>query len=339
MSGDAQLSEDVSSPGDTGGPPPRDAGLDSPASRDACNAPALTLPAPAAAAGYTVSTFSSTFDKARVDLANSQVSGFQWYLSNFSNSHTDPSALTFESCSGVSLNAAGLLSATPAAPGNDVHNWVGVAFGGGAYFEATLSFDPENTINAPSGAGWPAWWGEPIEHFAILPSEQWPGQASGYIHYVETDFFEYNIWSWTPHYEYSGSMLDWYGIWQSTACPSFCNVQNSGGPDTNYNNREVQAPATTDYTKLHQFGFLWIPATATTDGSAQFFFDRVATNDKVTWSKYTGSETPPPGKTPWTFGVLDQQHMVLTVNTGVGQPMTLQSVAVWQASAAHNLTQ
>jgi hypothetical protein len=70
----------------------------------------------------------------------------------------------------------------------------------------------------------------------------------------------YNIWSWTPHYEYSGAILDWYGAWGSSA-----------------------------------------------------------------------SETPPPRKTPWTFGVLDQQHLTFIMNTGANQPMTVKSVVVWQA--------
>jgi hypothetical protein len=190
----------------------------------------VTPPAPAAAVGYTVNTLSSTFDEAEVDLAASQTSGFAWYRTGFDVPANPSPVPTFIPGGGITLEAGGVLSATVAAPGTDVHDWVGTAFGGGAYFEATLSFDPENTISAPAGSGWPAWWGEPIEHFAALPAQQWSGQVDGYVHYVETDFFEYDIWSWTPHYEYSGAIIDWYGVWQSQACPSFCNVQNSGAP-------------------------------------------------------------------------------------------------------------
>jgi hypothetical protein len=297
-------------------------------------------PTPAEAAGYVVNTFSSTFQKSEVDLANSQKSGFQWYLAGFYGTPTNPSVLTFDAADGITITTSGgILTATPASPGTNVQNWVGVAFGGGGYFEATLSFNPGSVIDAGANAGWPAWWGEPIEHFAVLPTVQWPGQVAGYQHYVETDFFEYDIWSWTPHYEYSGAIIDWYGVWGSDACPTFCNVQNSGGPDTNYNNREVQSPPTTDFTQLHQYGFLWIPATATTSGSAQYFFDRVATNDKVTWTQYTGTETPPPGLAPWTFGALDAQHLLLVLDTGTAQPFHVQSVAVWQASDDDNLRQ
>ena len=43
--------------------------------------------------------------------------------------------------------------------------------------------------------------------------------------------------------------------------------------------------------------------------------------------------------TPWTFGILDQQHVVLILGTGPGEPMTIESVNVWQASAANNLVE
>ena len=46
-----------------------------------------------------------------------------------------------------------------------------------------------------------------------------------------------------------------------------------------------------------------------------------------------------PGSKPWTFEVLDQLHMVLLLGTGVNQPLSVQSVKVWQTSAAKNLVQ
>jgi hypothetical protein len=34
---------------------------------------------------------------------------------------------------------------------------------------------------------------------------------------------------------------------------------------------------------------------------------------------------------------MDTHHMILILGTGTDQPMTVQSVKVWQASAANNL--
>jgi hypothetical protein len=162
------------------------------------------------------------------------------------------------------------------------------------------------------------------------------GQATGYDHFIETDFFEYDVWSFSPRNEYGGAMHDWWGIWQSTCTSGYCNVSNAGGDGTAFSNFQVQTPGTTDFTQVHAFGFLWIPATATTPGRATYVFDGKTTNDIVTWSQYTG-DAPPPGMAPWTFGVLDQQHVVLILGTGAGEPMTIESVNVWQSSAADNL--
>ncbi|MGY3366181.1 hypothetical protein ACVWZL_003306 [Bradyrhizobium sp. GM2.4] len=38
-----------------------------------------------------------------------------------------------------------------------------------------------------------------------------------------------------------------------------------------------------------------------------------------------------------TFSILDSQHLVLILGTGVGEPMTVKSVRVWQASDAGNM--
>jgi hypothetical protein len=39
------------------------------------------------------------------------------------------------------------------------------------------------------------------------------------------------------------------------------------------------------------------------------------------------------------FGAIDGQHLVFIFGTGTNAPMTVESVQVWQASAANNLTQ
>ena len=320
----------------------KDAGSDSAADATHPVDAGPVAPSQAKAAGYTSETFSSTFAESTVDTTNSQKSGFDWYLGQFFGGAATPASdLTFNSDGTLTFDGAGTSSnagINTAAPSTDAAGWVGLAFGGGAYFEATYSFNPADTI-ATGGDGWPSWWAMAIEHLAGLPSEQWSGQAAGYDHFIETDFFEYDVWSFSPHNEYGGAMHDWYGIYESTCGGGYCNVSNSSGGGTSFSDFVVETPTTTDFTTYHAFGFLWVPATGTTKGTATYYFDGKATNDVVTWSQYTGSESPPPGSAPWTFGVLDQQHLVLILGTGGKEPMRLKSVVVWQKSAADNLKQ
>ena len=298
-------------------------------------------PPQAAAVGYTVSTFSSTFDKSRVDVNDTRKPGYEWYLGQFFGGATTASSnLTFNADGTLALDGVGTSSnagINTAAPASTPAGWVGMAFGGGAYFEATFRFNPQDTIMA-NGKGWPSWWAMAIEHLAGLPSQHWQGQPTGYSHFIETDFFEYDVWSFSPHNEYGGAMHDWYGVYSQTCAGNgYCNANNTSGGGTSFSNFQVQTPASTDFTKYHAFGYLWVPATASSHGRAQYYFDNQATNDAITWSQYTGNESPPPGAAPWTFGVLDRQHVALILGTGSAEPMTLQSVHVWQKSAAENL--
>ena len=40
---------------------------------------------------------------------------------------------------------------------------------------------------------------------------------------------------------------------------------------------------------------------------------------------------------PWQFGILDNQRLILILGTGVGMPMTVASVNVWQSSNSQNM--
>jgi hypothetical protein len=328
-----------SSGGSSDGSSPTDSSTGSDTSSGSGDGNSSNAPPQAAAVGYTMNTFTSTFVESTIDTSNTQKTGYAWYLGQFfGGSATPASDLTFNNDGTLSLDGAGTSAnagINTATPSTNAAGWAGVAFGGGAYFEAIFEFNPQQTINA-NGKGWPAWWAMAIEHLAGLPTEQWQGQPSGYSHFIETDFFEYDVWSFSPHNEYGGAMHDWYGVWNQTCGSGYCSVSNSGG-GSNFDNFQVQTPPSTDFTQYHAFGFLWVPATGTTKGYAQYYFDGQPTNDKVAWSKYAPSDTPPPGTAGWTFGVLDQQHVVLILGTGKNEPMTLRSVNVWQASTANNV--
>jgi hypothetical protein len=298
-------------------------------------------PMQAAAAGYRANTFSSQFVKTAVDLASREIPGFQWYPFHFFGQQLpDPSGLIINADSTLTLGANTVgprskISLATAAPSRSASRWTGVAFGGGAYIEAVLKFDPRDVINAAPKSQWPGFWSMAIEHLAGLDSEQWKGQAKGYAHFIEPDFFEYDVWKISPG-AYGGAVHDWYGIFNVTCPHQFCNLSNASG--TNFSNFVIRTPDGTDFTQYHRYGFLWVPATDTAQGYAEYYFDDKQTNDKITWTKFRG-EPPPPGTTPWTFGVIDQQHLVVLLDSGPRQPMTVKSVNIWQSSSTGNLKQ
>ena len=79
---------------------------------------------------------------------------------------------------------------------------------------------------------------------------------------------------------------------------------------------EKYVPVDTDFTQYHRID-LWVPATATRDGYAEYCFDNRKVGGTIAWSQYTNQEPPP--KPPLTFGIIDKNHLVLILGTGVQQ--------------------
>ena len=88
----------------------------------------------------------------------------------------------------------------------------------------------------------------------------------------------------------------------------------------------------------HKYGCLWVPATASSRGRAEFYFDGQHLPDlDASWDLYDPNASPPPvaGTTAWSE--LDTRHMTPMLGTGAGNPMTVYSVEVWQASADNDI--
>jgi hypothetical protein len=111
----------------------------------------------------------------------------------------------------------------------------------------------------------------------------------------------------------------------------FC--QGKGGPG--YRDNIRIAPPGTDFRQYHRYGFLWVPATADTKGYAKYFFDAKEIGSGWSWQQFA-NQTPPPVP-PWLYGIIDKHHLLLILGTGVGEPMTVKSVAVWQQRGDDNL--
>jgi hypothetical protein len=272
-----------------------------------------TSPKQAVAVGYTMNVFSSRFNDT-IDMSNSGAPGFQWYPFSFFGSQPNLKAIRPNADGSVTL-----LGDTTGPNGQIATGWigpngfVGKSFAGGGYFEAEISFNPQDAINA-NFAGWPSFWALAREH--ITGSAQWPGQIAGYDHFIEADFFEYESYPHTKQLESYGSTLhDWSGVWTPA----------TGYPTNISSDPLVAAPTGTVFTNYHKYGMLWIPATSTTQGYAKFYFDNVQVGKTVTWDLFT-NQTPasfPP------FAIMDKQHLVLILGTGVGIPMNVNSVNVW----------
>jgi len=296
-------------------------------------AEAAQAPSYASQVGYTSNTFSANFSSSGVDLSNSKDPGYSWYLWNLFGKQTNPANVVLNSDGSVTLLGppymnGQLMTATPA---KNSAGFVGTAFGGGAYIEATFKFDPADVARANS-KGWPSFWSMAFEASMRPGANQWTGQAPAYVHHIEVDFFEYLLLPYgAPQNAYGSSMHDWYGIYNNTCPPGLCQVGFEG------NEGKRLAPGSTDFTRYHRYGALWVPATPNTQGYIRFYFDGQPVGADHKWTQYTNQPPTNLKQQPWAFGILDQQHLVLILGTGANEPMTVQSVNVWQASASQNL--
>ncbi|HEY4414678.1 MAG TPA: hypothetical protein VGO57_03215 [Verrucomicrobiae bacterium] len=267
-------------------------------------------PAPAAAVGYNTLAFGPSVGI-----------GTNWFLFSFYGLHGGPAIPNSDGSVLLPGNIAGsqygISTAAQIKPGKE---WTGIAFGGGAYFVATFSFTGGFQ---PGRTTWPAWWANPIEMMApngVTHATQWPGQAANYGNWIEPDFFEYN--NGAPN-KYGDTVHNWYGV-------------VGRGDDVNPNFPSITVPAGFDWAKAHKYGFLWVPATATTKGYATSYLDDVQVGGTAVWSEYNPTNPPPPVDGATAYSILDKYHLALILSSGTNNPMTVQSVEVWQANTNHN---
>ncbi len=275
-------------------------------------------PANPAASGYS-SVFSEDFtDISRFDLDNTGVPGFTWYMNRFYwSSPTVPSSVSLTPDGVVltdTISTAGLSGARGSA-------MLGKAWGGGAYFEAELMFDP-NQVFVEDG-DWPAFWGLSWE---LAGDTNWaPGKPSDYRHYGELDVMEYgflNHRGYPPNTQvFWQTMHDWYGAAPASGIAN--NAVSAYWANSN-------AP---DIRGWHKYGALWIPGTPTASGSIQVYFDNQkakgpSSNGLVTYPYGKGCVTPPTSAT--AYSVFDNSHFAMMLGSSPNAPMTVKSVKVWQ---------
>lgn len=97
------------------------------------------------------------------------------------------------------------------------------------------------------------------------------------------------------------------------------------------------------FSNYNRYGFLVTPASAATQGSILNYLNGVQVNyaagaANVVWNLYSSGNAPPPVAGTTAGSLIDTLEMVLIMGTDVTCPMTIQSVTVWQASGAGNVT-
>ena len=266
-------------------------------------------PANPGASGYSL-VFDDEFNSiSTIDVNNTGAPGYNWYASSFVAGPTSPGniqvangALTL-----VQSNNNFSYGIGTAGPANNADGFVGQAFGGGAYYEARIKFNPAN-VN-PATTNWPSFWADSLELWVnnSLHSAHWPGQSptgtgptSGYNHFVEDDFFEYDLGTTTA---YNGALHDWYAQIGQCGGGWYCDINNNpaggnGGP-SGFTTGTPSVPGGTDWTQYHTLGSLWVAGNASNGnhGYIQRYFDGVANTDTVTWTGPPNANPPPSGGT------------------------------------------
>ncbi|WP_428488741.1 hypothetical protein [Rhodopila sp.] len=254
----------------------------------------MATPAVAAAVGYDTETFGPAVTV-----------GGNWQKFNFFG--VDPGSIP------VTQNADGSVTISPggdgygaqlstASVGTTPTNWTGEAFGGGAYFQATMSF------NGPA-----SFWANDVENMATGSTTGQPTTPS----WIEADIAEFDstgVYGFALH------------NWTSTA--------NGGQGISTLNSGSPVFPAGANYTVPNTYGLLWIPATATTQGYVKWYFNGQQIGNTIYWNQFNPNE--PASANP--YSVMDSRHMALILGAGSSTPNTVYNVEVWQASAAHDIS-
>jgi hypothetical protein len=150
------------------------------------------------------------------------------------------------------------------------------AFGGGGYFQATMSYPP--------GSSGGTFWANDLQNMMGNNGGNW----------VELDIAEND--AITP-----GSYQIQYHNWYNTDGGQ---IYGESSPAT--------VPAGTDFSQPHTYGLLWVPATATTQGYIKFYFDGSQVGTTITWNQYMPGQSAQQNP----FAVIDSRQISLILGTG-----------------------
>ena len=298
------------------------------------------------ATGYRL-VFESQFeDLSQIDFAISANGkpGAKFYARIFDKWGGVPASARQEDVSvsaGVLTIAGGQIATIAPAP-DTTDGFVGTTFRGGGYFEARLAWD-RGKVHADFSKPidnrtnwWPSFYSVPVEYFT--GRMQWPGQPSGYVHFVENDFFE----AWSGNY-YGATIHDWYGplhCYGESTPLDYCHISNDGASSAHPTEPALDGVAK-DQNKVHMggrepdgfhvIGALWVSARHAPDGIGyvEYFFDGKSTGVWKSWKRSADRSIAPPTRDA-VFAGLDDDRSVIFVGAPRNSPLKVDWIRVWQ---------
>lgn len=286
-----------------------------------------TVPSVASARSFTTLAFYDNFSStSTIDLGDTLASGFKWYIHNTfpanagganSGWATEPStpsnlfwigsgyltlsnAVPAQHPVGVGLMTCGTKGSAP--------GYVGNAFSGGFYAEVMMSFDPAKALAGL--AAWPVWW--------TVTTEELTGAVT---HFPELDGYE-ALPSGTGTFNSNVTIHDWI-ITNGVTSQS---IQNTNGLID-------AALAGYDFTKMHRFGRLWVPASKNSGtGLLQTWVDgvHITANDVTYQSGAPATPGASPSNPNGTFFITESDHFCFILGAGTNWPTNFGSVQIWQ---------
>jgi len=305
------------------------------------------------ASGYQI-VFEDHFpNMSTIDLNNTGNFGYHWYLRHPFGYQTTPGSDFSIDSNGLVLSATqspagfSMQTATNMANTTNGLSWVGTSFGPG-YFESTFSLDSAFLYANGFSGGNPSYWSMDVAHIANVGGDQWPGQAGGYVHYIEDDFFEYDNINGNSNYWGSGQ-VDWSGQYNVT-CPGFCRILNDGSAGSHgLNTIGLSSPSravTWNVTTFHTLGALWVKGDSNNsfNGYRQIYFDGGAApaqvganqvNNKTPWLHDTMPSPASLPNSPEVWSIQDNDLIEVNFGSGVYSPTPqppfhIKSVRFWQ---------
>jgi autotransporter-associated beta strand protein len=280
----------------------------------------IPAPPPIAGWGYCLA-WNDEFDAGlkSIDLNNTQVSGYKWYVQAPGYSPVPASYFTNPAPSvlrilGANHNGAGeqLVSSI------FMNTGFNLADSAGFYLEGRIRL--LSTVYVPANS-WPAFWLRGSEVALAGTAAPWPGTTNGWMNSVEIDLMEYYGGT-----SYGSALHDWYGFgpFSDNNAHTLWSANSYGGYPTNV---------------WHTYGCLVVPSWQTTNGMGyvKMFLDNVFVSGfTVTWQNPTNLYTNNPNATPTPAGsniysTSELWHHIISIGTAtINSPIDVDWVRVWQ---------
>jgi hypothetical protein len=264
------------------------------------------IPAVAAAVGYDTETFGPAIN---VGTTANPTTSYPEITGDVNMVPYTFTGTSWKNIGETNSNGAATLNGTGEAFGNGLataevtpagQTLQGVAFGGGGYFQVTMA-----------GNGPMSFWMNDAETMNGVSNGTGTDSADSWIEADIAEFDSPGAYGFTIH--------NWYGP--------------VGSGDVINANENGASPAGANYSEPNTYGMLWVPATATMQGYAKFYFNGVQVGNTINWNQYVPGESA--AQNP--FAVMDELHMVPILGAGSGSTVTFSNLEVWQASASNDI--